>query len=198
VYFSVARGDPGQFRVMAFFDVEYVKYDAVHRNISATTGAPAATAFDPFSAPACSGSSCNYNWDATNRDRSYAVGLGADWLPSPRLKMNGSIIYQMTHGTADFSVQPTPNPINPTADKIYNFDNTRKVTVNLKGTYALSRRWDLTGGYAYEWFKFSDIALDGYQYTIGTGTSTSYLSGAYAFPNYTMNLVYVAATFRFQ
>jgi MtrB/PioB family decaheme-associated outer membrane protein len=198
LYFSVAHGDPNQFRVMAFADVEYVKYDAVHRNISFLT---AANAYDPNSAPQCSGSNCNYNWDATNRDRSFAVGLGADWLPTPRLKMNSSVIYQMTHGTADFSVQPTPNPINPTADRIYNFDNMRKVTLNLKGTYALTRNWDLTGGYAYERFRFSDIAIDGYQYTIspgGTGiTSTAYLSGAYAKPNYNASIIYVTGTYKF-
>jgi hypothetical protein len=48
-----------------------------------------------------------------------------------------------------------------------------------------------------EKFRFSDIALDNYQYTIGTGTSTSHLSGAYAFPNYTLNVAYVAGTYKF-
>lgn len=194
LYFSVAHGDPNRFRIMLFGDVEYVKYDAVHRNISFLA---ASNAYDPNSAPQCSGSSCNYNWDATNRDRSWAVGIGADWVPMSRLKVNASVISQWTHGTADFSVQPTPNAINPTADKIYNFDNMRRTTFNLKGTYALSRRWDITGGYAYERLKFSDIAFDNYAYNVGTGTSTSYLSGAYANPNYNATIVYLTGTYRF-
>jgi MtrB/PioB family decaheme-associated outer membrane protein len=204
LYFSVARGDPSQFRWMAFADLELVKYDAFHRNISnppPAVGVPTAaqsTAFDPNSAPTCaSATTCNYNWDATNRDRSWAVGLGADWLPTSRLKMNGSIIAQWTHGTADFSVQQTPIQISPTADRIYNFDNMRKITLNLKGTYTLTRRWDVTGGYAYERFKFSDIAIDDYSYTVSSGTGASYLSGAYAKPNFNASIVYLVGTYKF-
>lgn len=202
-YASIAYGDAKKFRVMTFADAEFVKYDSLHRNISqltAATGVTAASIYDPFTAAQCVGATgtCNYNWNATNRDRSWALGVGADWFPWTYLKLTGSLIYQTTHGTADFSVQPTPNPINPSAIPIQNFDNVRKVSMSLKGTYSVSKIWDLTLGFAHEKYRFSDIALDGYQYTVGAGTSTSYLSGAYAFPNYTLNSLYLVATYKFE
>ncbi len=191
LYLSVAWGDIQRFRVMAFADVEWIQYDSYHRNISDLA---AANAYDPFAAP----NNSNYNWGARNNDRNYAVGLGADWKPAERWKLNGSLIWQRTRGTADFSVQAGAIPVVP-ATSISNYDNTRKVAVNLRGTYSFTKQWDFTTGYAFERFRFSDISYDGYQYTIAGATpaQTSYLSGAFANPNYTAQIVYVAATYKF-
>ena len=191
LYLSVGWGDIQRFRVMAFADVEWIQYDSYHRNISDLA---AANAYDPFAAP----NNSNYNWGARNNDRNYAVGLGADWKPAERWKLNGSLIWQRTRGTADFSVQAGAIPVVP-ATSISNYDNTRKVAVNLRGTYSFTKRWDFTTGYAFERFRFSDISYDGYQYTIAGATpaQTSYLSGAFANPNYTAQIVYVAATYKF-
>jgi MtrB/PioB family decaheme-associated outer membrane protein len=200
IYGSVAYGDIKSFRVMVFGDVELVSYDSLHRNISQTTAAGGVTAtsiYDPNAPAQCNGGNCNYNWNSTDRDRNWALGIGADWLPMERLKINASAIYERTHGTADFAVQATPNPINPPAVPINNFDNTQKYTLNLKGIYAVSKQVDVTAGLAWEKYRYSDIAVDGYQYTIGTGTGTSYLSGAYAFPNYTLTTLYLTATLKF-
>jgi len=200
-YGSASYGDPKKLRGMVFMDLELVRADSVHRNVSVvppavpTTGPNAA--FDPNSAAACTGGSCNYNWAGTNRDRSWLLGVGTDWLPRERLKFTGSAIWQWTHGVADFDVQRTPNPINPRAAPIGNFDNSKRFTLNLKSTYALTKSLDLNAGYAYERYRYSDIALDNYRYTIGAGASASYLSGAYAFPNYTANILYTNATVRF-
>ncbi|HET6315508.1 MAG TPA: MtrB/PioB family outer membrane beta-barrel protein, partial [Chloroflexota bacterium] len=163
-------------------------YDSYHRNIG---NLAAGNAYDPSAPP----NAQNYNWGATNLDRSWLIGVGTDWLPRERLKITGSAIWQWTHGTADFQVQTT-TPAVPVVP-ISNFDNTRKFTLNLKSTYAVTPRWDVTAGYAYERLRFSDIALDGYQYTIGTGTGASYLSGAYANPNYTANIGYMMVTLKF-
>ncbi len=200
-YGSASYGDPKKLRGMVFVDLELVRADSVHRNVSVLppavpTSGPNA-AFDPNAAAACTGASCNYNWAASNRDRSWLIGLGSDWLPREHLKFAGSAIWQWTHGVADFDVQRTPNPINPRPAPINNFDNTRRFTLNLKGTYALTKSLDLTGGYAYERMRYSDIALDNYRYTLGAGASASYLSGAYAFPNYSANIVYANATVKF-
>lgn len=189
LYLSLGWGDPQGFRVMAFADVEWIQYDSYHRNI----GDLAATnAYDPAATP----SALNYNWGATNKDRNYAVGLGADWRPIERWKLAASAIWQRTKGTVDFAVQSGATPAVP-AVGISNFDNTRKIAFNLRSTYALTKQWDLIAGYAFERFRFSDIAYDNYQYTIGTGTGASYLSGYYANPNYTVNLVYLVGTYKF-
>jgi len=203
LYLSTGYGDPRSFRVMTFADFEWVKYKSTHRNISqltATGGVTGTSIYDPTTSAQCAGTTgtCNYNWDATNRDRSFTFGIGADWLPLSRLKLNGSLTYQQTQGTADFAVQQTPNPINPQAAPINNFDNMRKYALNLKATYTVDKPLELAAGWAHERYKFSDIAYDGYQYTIGTGTGTSYLSGASAFSNYTTNIYYVTATYKFQ
>jgi MtrB/PioB family decaheme-associated outer membrane protein len=201
LYGNASYGDPKKLRAMVFADVELVRYESLHRNISVvppavpTTGPN--TAFDPFSAPACTGANCNYNWGANNRDRSWLLGFGADWLPQERLKFTGSAIWQWTHGAVDFDVQRTPNAINPRPTPIGNFDNTQRFTLNVKGAYALTKSVELTGGYAFERYRYSDIALDKYRYTIGAGNGASYLSGAYAFPNYTANIVYTTATLKF-
>lgn len=182
LYASAAYGDPKKWRVMVFGDLEYVKYDSLHRTATIPGN------FDPNAAP----SATNFDWGAKNIDRSWLVGLGTDWLPREFLKFTASAIWQWTHGTADFSPQA-----GATLVPIGNFDNSRKFSLNAKGTYSLTKRWDLTAGYAYEKYSYSDIAVDGYQYTIPSGTSTSYLSGAYAFPNYSANIAYLMATLKF-
>ena len=57
-------------------------------------------------------------------------------------------------------------------------------------------------GTAFEQYRYSDIAYNGYQYTIPAGTppnffGTSYLSGAYAFPNYRANIWYAMVNSKF-
>lgn len=200
MYFSVGYGDAQKFRVLVFADLEFVQYDSVHRNINGVAGTPPVCSPLPANAgcydPNTAANASNYNWDATNKDKNYAYGIGADWIPAQRWKISSSLLWQRTYGTVDFSVQPGANPAVPAAP-INNFDNTRKVSLNLKGTYKQSDTWEYTGGYAYERFKFSDIAYDNYQYTIGTGTGASYLSGAYAFPSYTAHSVYFITTYKF-
>lgn len=193
IYASAAHGDPKKLRVMIFGDIEYVKYDSFHRTVS---GAAGTGNYDPGAGTVLTGTG-NFNWQANNLDRSWLVGIGADWLPREALKLSGSLIWQWTHGTVDFS---TPQGIPATATPlvpIENFDNTRRFTANIKGTYTASRRWDLTAGYAHEKLSYSDIALDSYRYVVGTAPNASYLSGAYAFPNYSSNLAYLVATMKF-
>jgi hypothetical protein len=188
-YLSVGYGRMDKFRVMVFADVENVTNDSRHRNISTLAG----SAYSPYTPP----TNTNYNWDASNDDRSWAVGIGTDWAVSARTKFNTSIIAQRTTGTVNFTVQPGANPTTPAVD-IPNYDNTKKLTLNLKLTHTYTNAFDLTAGYAYERFRYDDIAFNGYQYVIGTGTtSTSYLSGAYAFPDYTVHSVYLIGTYKF-
>lgn len=206
-YLSVGYGNPNKFRVLGFVDLEFVKYDSVHRNISTVSAgtvginAPPAgfcqttfpNCYDPISTPA---NTSNYNWGATNKDRSYALGFGADWTVSDRLKLHSSVIWQRTEGEVDFQVQPGGNTTNEV--DIGNFDNVRRLIFNLRGSFAVSSNWGLTAGYSLDRFRYDDIAFNGYQYTIGTGASASYLSGWNAFTNYTAHIFYVIGTYRFQ
>ena len=203
-YASVSYGDPKAFRVLLFGDIEFLKIDSTHR---VGTGNPDPSAPpQPGVVPPGPPFDTTYNWAAKNKDKSWQVGLGADWLPMERLKLAGSLIYAQTHGTVDFAalpsggVSPVVSPI--TLLPIGNFDNTRRTALNLKGTYRYDRHWSFTGGYAYERYRFSDIGYDGFTYVVPNAVvpnpaANSYLSGQSAFQNYTANIFYVLATYKF-
>ncbi len=204
-YASVSFGDPNAFRVTFFGDIEFIKYDSYHRNISNLNAAQAPLLYNPNTPPTlgapcvpATGANCNYNWSAENNDTNWALGLGGDWKAMSRLTIKGSAIWSRTQGWADIVSQNnfgTPFPIR-------SYDTTAKVTLNLKGVYQYDRNWEFTGGYAYETYKYSDDQYNGYQYVIPAGTAptfsgTSYLSGYYAFQNYSANIVYAMAKYKF-
>jgi len=56
---------------------------------------------------------------------------------------------------------------------------------------------EVSAGAAYEKYDYTDVQMDDYIYAIRTGTNQSYLSGAYAFPNYKASIVYVTVAYRF-
>jgi MtrB/PioB family decaheme-associated outer membrane protein len=193
-YASVSYGDPNAFRVTLFGDIEFIQYDSLHRNINAGTCPAGSNCADPNTPP----NSTAYNWDATNKDRNWALGVGTDWKAMEKLTVKGSAIWSRTQGWADIVSQNNfGNPF-----PIRSFDTTSKVTLNLKGIYQFNRNWEFTGGYAYETYNYSDDQYNGYQYVIPAGTAptfsgTSYLSGYYAFQNYSANIVYAMAKYKF-
>jgi MtrB/PioB family decaheme-associated outer membrane protein len=191
IFATVSFGDLTKWRVTLMGDYEWVTYDSYHRNISDSA---AAGAFDPF-APA---SSSNYNWSAKNEDNNWLVGIGLDWFVTERLTIKGSLLYFESDGQSEVVSQNNfgnPMPINA-------YDNWKQTSLNLKAVYALNKNWSFTGGYAYERSRYSDIAYDGYQYTVPfpavtNSTTQSYLNGYKAFTNADANIFYVLATFKF-
>lgn len=207
LYASVGYGDARKFRLLVFADLEYVQYDSLHRTIGTVSSGSGTAPNDTPSGncqstfpncydPSTPANNSNYNWEATNKDKSYAIGIGADWVPAARWKLSSSLMWQRTYGTVDFTLQSGANPTVREVD-IGNYDNTKKTSLNLKCMYKPSEMFEFTGGYAYEKYRFSDIAYDGYAYTIGTGTGASYLSGANAFPEYTVNTLYLIGSYKF-
>jgi MtrB/PioB family decaheme-associated outer membrane protein len=200
IYLSGGWGDPSKLRVTGFGDVEYIWYDSDHRNVGAgscpttSNGVTAVNCFDPSTPP----NSIAYNWSARNKDRNWVIGVGADWPAMPNLMVKGSILYYHTDGSADISSQNNfGNPL-----PIHAYDDSKRTSVNLKGIWSYDKNWDFTLGYAYERWRYNDAAYDGYQYTIPfpgvtNNTSQSYLNGYLAFTNYTSNIFYVLATYRF-
>jgi hypothetical protein len=68
--------------------------------------------------------------------------------------------------------------------------------------FIYDKNWSFTLGYAYDRWRYSDQAYNGYQYTIpfpgvSTNTGQSYLNGYNAFTNYVSNIVYLLATYKF-
>jgi hypothetical protein len=202
LYLSASYGDMKVFRVIVFGDIEFTQYDSLHR---VGSGDP-----NPEAPPSGGPPNTTYTWSAENKDRSWQLGIGAEWVPPisgpSRHRSSGT----RPGASADFTTQAgtvLAAPLLP----INNFDNTTRTSFNLKGTYSLNKDWAFTGGYAYERYRYSDIGFDcpilrsapnrRVQYVVNTipagGTGTSYLTGQSAFQNYNVNIFYVVAMYRF-
>ncbi len=200
IYASVSYGDAQKWRVTAFADVERIKYDSFHRNISTVAGGGVCSAtnpncFDPINGPSVTGS---YNWSAKLEEKNYAMGLGADMVYSDRLKFNASYTYQKTRGSTDLTTPLFPAPFVTPTD-VDNVDDVKIHTLNVKGTYKASPKLDVTAGYAYEKYDYTDTAFENYTYIVpgSTPDARAYLSGQWGFNNYKANILYVYLTYRF-
>jgi outer membrane protein OmpA-like peptidoglycan-associated protein len=218
-YLSVNWGDPEKFMVRGFGDWQQTQYPSNHRYIGTVSGgpppatnappgfctlAPAANAnpgcYDPSAPPFfVNPSTSSYNWNSQTEDKTWMIGVGADWPFAPKWLLNLSYIYVSNNGNATFSSQNNiGNPQN-----IGNFDDTRQQSFNVKLNYALNRSWSFSGGYAYEKFSRSDIGSQGFTYltpspTVSAPTtSVSYLNGYYLNPNANQNIFFLTATYKF-
>ena len=81
---------------------------------------------------------------------------------------------------------------------IPNYDSFTRHTFDLRAIYGLTRNIEVTVGAAYEKYKYDDAQLANYNYTILTGTSQNFLSGAYAFQDYDAVLGYLTLKYLFR
>lgn len=187
-YGQIGWGSPDRLRLLVFGDLEYVSYDSSHR---VGTLDP-----NPASGPLGAAGTATYNWQAKNQDTSWQIGMGADWMVRSRLKLNTSLIYAKTNGEVDFAAQPPAGTV-PSTQAIRNVDNTKRISLVVRGTYDVSKRMELTAGYSHERYSYSDIGYDGFRYVAGAGASASYMTGEFAFQNYSANIVYGVAKYKF-
>jgi hypothetical protein len=199
-YASVSYGDPSQFRVTLFGDIEFIQYDSYHRTVGSVAANGACTAafpncFDPNTAP----NATNFNWGGNLEDTNWMVGAAADWPLMPKLMLRASAIVAKTDGSVDFSPQTlasgAPAAILP---PINAYDNTTRRSLSLRAIWQAHKNWELSGGYAYERYKYDDAQFENYQYTVGAvGPSMSYLSGMYAFQDYSANILFGTVRYKF-
>lgn len=147
--------------------------------------------------PNLSSTATRLNWEVRNKDKTYNYGAGTEIHAIPK-KLTFKLQYDHTKsdGLSDFSFFD----VTPAANRdIANVDDYRKNSLSLKAKYNVNKNLAVTVGYAYEQFKYSDIAVDNYLYTYnaGTDTSISSLTGAYSSPSYKANVVFVAVTYKF-
>jgi MtrB/PioB family decaheme-associated outer membrane protein len=200
IYLSASFGDPSKLRATAFYDIEWIKYDGFHRNAPGSCpttddfGVTVTDCYNPNTPPNTDG----YNWSSRNKDRNWLAGIGVDWPALPNLLLKASYLYVKTDGKADISTQNNfGNPLPITA-----VDDTKTQSFNLKAIWDINRHWQVTAGYAYEKYEYSDDQFDGYQYTIpfpgvSNNASQSYLNGFNAFTDYKANIFYLLGTYRF-
>jgi len=190
IFATVSWGEMSKLRLTFMADYEWVKYDSYHRNISDSA---ASGAFDPNTAP----TSSNYNWDATNKDNNWLVGLGVDWQATDKLLVKGSVQYFKSDGSSDVMSQNNfGNPLPISA-----YDDWKQTALNIKGIYSLNKNWSFTAGYAYNRTSYSDIAYNGYQYTlpfpgVTNSFTQSYLNGYRAFTDSHANIFYLLVSTR--
>lgn len=170
-----------------YAEYEETKISQVQRNSNTAAG------LDPNTASTAS----IYSWKLDQKDETYNYGAGAEVTAIPeKLTFNLQYDYTKSDGLADFSffeVTPATNSDNS------NVDDYRKTAVSLKGKYDVTKKLAITAGYAYEQYKYSDIAVDGYLYTYNNATDTSItsLTGAYSAPSYEANIVFLSVTYTF-
>lgn len=193
---NASYGDPNSFRVSAFGNVEYVQYDMIAKYVGQAT-CTAAVSCDPAAAAVIiSPTAAAYTWTSKKKDRNYQVGVGADWPVAARLVLKASYIWSKTEGTVDFTAF-APSTAANFPRNIIAWDNTKRDSLDLKAVYNASKQWEISGGYAYERFRYIDDQNTGYQYLTGATTSAQTLSGAYANPDYTAHILYLMAKYKF-
>ena len=192
-YGSISYGNPDKFRVTLFSDVEFINYDSYHRTINVDNcPSTAPNCFDPTTDPTTTA----FNWGAKLKDKNWTVEFGADWHLTTHFALKGSVLEQETRGSVDFQSQTLADGTPATLlFPIGAYDNTKRRSINPRAVYIFTNTAELTIGYAYERYEYKDTQFEGYQYTIGSDTTTSYLSGIYAFPDYRANIAY--ATLRY-
>jgi MtrB/PioB family decaheme-associated outer membrane protein len=139
----------------------------------------------------------NYNWDVRIQDNSFAYGGRADIFIIPK-KLTFIVQYDNvnSNGRDDFTYLAGGLPAARTQDNI-DIGAVDDYTLRALVAKVVYKPWNaltMTAGYAYESFTYNDAAWDSYRYVVGTNT---FLTGAYANPNYHANVVFVSANYRF-
>jgi MtrB/PioB family decaheme-associated outer membrane protein len=177
----------------AYYDYERIKYSQFQRRYQTVPDGA-----DPFTGLQ---NATEYNWEVEQRDKGYDYGFGVDFYVVPRkLTLRLSHDYVRSDGNADFTYYVDPAIIPPVGQRnqdnvdISNVDDYRRTSFLVKAIYDLSKSIAVTGGYAYERYKYRDAQLDNYLYVYG---NTNYLTGAYKDQSYKANVVFVALTYKF-
>ncbi|NTV14715.1 MAG: MtrB/PioB family outer membrane beta-barrel protein [Desulfobulbaceae bacterium] len=182
--------------ISAYVDYETAKLEMLQRQ--GTITAANASPDDTNAADAA------YNVTTTQEDKGFDWGLGLDVNIIPKtLAIRAQYDHVRSNGQADFTYgERTPSAIptgwnNDTID-YSNWDDYKKESLLLKATYSVSANLDLSGGYAYEIFRYNDAQYDNYRYVYNTSATTAaYLSGANSDPDYTANVVFLSAKYKF-
>ena len=159
--------------------------------------------------PPTPNTSANYTWGTKNTQDNWLLGGLVDWAASDKLMMTASYSYQKTGGGVDFNSGNTTAGGGFLGGPLvnYNTDNTTLNRFQIKGTYTYSPRWSISGGYAYEKYDYSDGQMAGYGSYYGyfqnlnttpVGSGYAWLTGAFANPAYTANVVWLTVTYKFE
>jgi hypothetical protein len=186
IYLSAVVGERDGFRLKGFVDYEKTTTDGRLVNFNSSTGV------------------VNYKVFTGIEDKFEAAGLGFDWPARPRLLVTGAASWNRSKGAVDFNGLAGATALPATLVNITNYGNNERLSLNFKGTYQLTNRWDVTAGLAYEDASFNDIQFNPYSYIlpptplVGPAQATaSYLSGYYRDPAYKATIGYLLGKYKF-
>lgn len=146
-------------------------------------------------------------WTSKQGEKTYGYGIRADVYAIPKkltlvlqydyLRANGSNDFTF-YDSAIWSVIGVPSglPVNIAA-----WDDYQKYSLRFTAVYNWSDSLAMRAGYAYERYNYSDAQLNSYQYyasPTSSGGSEGYLTGAYANPSYSANIVFIALAYQFR
>ncbi len=186
--------------ITAYADYENAELESLQRLGSGLTTAAQANPDDTVPTDAF------YNVTTSQESKNLDWGLGLNVIAIPeKLTISAQYDHTRSDGNADFtyaSNSATNNgiPVGWDNDSIdyANWDDYKKDCLQLKATFNLSASLDLIGGYAYENYRYNDGQYDNYKYQYqSSATAVGYLSGANSNPDYTANVVFMSAKYKF-
>lgn len=145
----------------------------------------------------------NYNWTANTESVTYDYGASVEVALVPNMwRVRAQYDHIKSNGFADYTYSEGA-PTGYTNDSVDsgNWDDYTKDALTLKVIYQATKNITLTGVYAYENYEYNDQFSDGYTYAVNTSTTAtpnySYLTGAGMDPNYTANVFFLSAKYKF-
>jgi MtrB/PioB family decaheme-associated outer membrane protein len=145
-------------------------------------------------------------WNLKEKEEYYDFGAGVNFFILPKkLTLRVQYDYARSNGNQDFTLAGgalgnanLPGGTNNNNADIGNWDNYIKQSLMVKLMYNVTKNITASIGYAYEKFRYSDAQWDGYTLIPTTGGfADAYLTGAYARPNYSVNLYFATLSYRF-
>lgn len=172
----------------------YVAYEQLETEVNQQRSAVTNNNNAPFSTiqPA-------YTWQNNREDKTWSYGAKL-MVPlfDERLKLTAAWDYEKNEGADTFSLGTFPTDGTRPVDIDDSYGDYTKNTIDLKAEYAVSKSFDVIVGYLYEKYELDDIQYDDYDYVFGSTTAnTSYLTGAYADPDYEANVGYLSLRYKF-
>jgi MtrB/PioB family decaheme-associated outer membrane protein len=183
-------------KLFGYFDYEYAKLDQYQRTLPSGT----AGVFNPANPPTTTA----FNWTIAETDYNWGYGAGTEIFVLPKaLTFRLQYSYVKSKGYADYTYLRTFVP----ADLGRNNDNIDLNSVDnyslryflARATYSPVKSLSFSAGWIWEKYNYDDAQMNGYKYvpTSSAGAPLSYLTGAYANPNYTANVFFVSASYLF-
>lgn len=178
-------------KLYGFFDYEISKADQTTRYINPT----GIYSFNPFDPPVPN----SYNWDVELKNKNYVFGLGFEVpILTNKLIAGAQYDFEKSNGNADFTSQYLTGGLTQDLIDINYYDDYKKHSLSTKIKYNFKDKFNIILGYMFQKFTYNDTQFDGYQYIMPvTGTTNTYLTGAYKDESYKANVIYLKAIYKF-